>query len=616
MKPDFALSLSFEGISLLYRQNSSWANVGYVNLAAENLAEQLEQLNSKGQRVSGGPLRSKIVIPNEQIRYIVVVYTEQEAASSLQVEAALTGATPYAVSDLVYDWELHASQLYIAAVARETLDEAEQFANLHKFNPVRFVATPAQNTLQREIDFGACASASSLLPARTKVETDKTIIKVSGHVIDPNPPVVQKPLQAPLLRAQKFGSGTPTDLATKNNLTTAHLAGVSAIDSQRTAVFSSDLKLSPALLVTNFAADDTPQSRLPNLILTLGTVLMLSGIAAWMFVLGGASSGFLQTENHQEKVPIIDTNTAESSTVPSSDDTLNATATNDIERSTGAEIFVASDSEAEDDLILLDGALPFAQGPTKITDEQAKIRYAATGIWLKAPTPPALGKTLISEDLYAASIDREILSYDAIALPARPLGRTDRSPKKQSDPPRFGQTFQLNADGLVIATVEGALSPDGYFIYLGKPEKLPPKRIDITSVSDPVLLKMAKVRPRLRPNDLAETGERLKLGGRTKAELALLRPRLRPATLTLDSQSDEVSSAIASVANSLIPKLRPTKLKDSISKDTQKPKPESLANNATVAQKATLVKALNLRKVNLIGVYGTSSNRRALVRLS
>ena len=103
MKPDFALSLSFEGIGLLYRQNSSWANVGYVDLAAENLPEQLEQLNSKGQRVSGQPLRSKIVIPNEQIRYIVVVYTEQEVATSLQVEAALTGATPYAVSDLVYD---------------------------------------------------------------------------------------------------------------------------------------------------------------------------------------------------------------------------------------------------------------------------------------------------------------------------------------------------------------------------------------------------------------------------------------------------------------------------------------------------------------------------------
>jgi hypothetical protein len=615
MKPDFALSLSFEGIGLLYRQNSSWANVGYVDLATENLPEQLEQLNSKGQRVSGRSLRSKIVIPNEQIRYIVVVYTEQEVATSLQVEAALTGATPYAVSDLVYDWDLHAGQLYIAAVARETLEEAEQFANLHKFNPVRFVATPAQNTLKREIDFGACASAKGLLAAGTTVEIDKNIIKVSGHVIDPNPPVVPKPLPAPPPRVHKFGDATPTDPAVKNNLTTAHLAGVSATDSQRTPVFSSDLKLSPALLVTNFAADDTPQSRLPNLILTLGTVLLLSGIAAWMFALGGAGGGFLQTED-QEQGPIAEISTAEVSTVPDAGDALNVTPLNDVEPSDGADDFATSDGEAEDDLILLDGALPFAQGPTQITDQQAKIRYAATGIWLKAPVPPTPSVSIISGDLYAASIDREILSYDAIALPVRPLSRTDRSPKQQSNPPRFGQTFQLNTDGLVIGSVEGTLSPDGYFVYLGKPEKIPPKRVDIAPVTDPVLLRMAKVRPRLRPTDLAETGKPLQLGGRIKSELALLRPRLRPPTLTITPQSAEFSSALESVASSPVPKLRPKKVENTAAQEAKKPKPASLAKNATVAQKATLVKALNLRKVNLIGVYGTSSNRRALVRLS
>ena len=615
MKPDFALSLSFEGIGLLYRQNSSWAKVGYVDLASENLSEQLEQLNSKGQRVSGRPLRSKIVIPNEQIRYIVVVYTEQEVATSLQVEAALTGATPYAVSDLVYDWELHAGQLYIAAVARETLEEAEQFSNLHKFNPVRFVATPAQNTLQREIDFGACASAKGLLAAGTTVEIDKDIIKVSGNVIDPNPPVVPKPLPAPPPRVQKIDVATPTDPAVKNNLTTAHLAGVSATDSQRAPVFSSDLKLSPALLVTNFAAEDTPQSRLPNLILTLGTVLLLSGIAAWMFALGGAGGGFLRTED-QGQGPIAETSTAEVLTVPDAGDALNANPLSDVEPSTGADNFATSENEAEDDLILLNGALPFAQGPTKITTQQAKIRYAKTGIWMKAPIPPTPSMSIISEDLYAASIDREILSYDAIALPVRPLSHTDRSPKQQSDPPRFGQTFQLNTDGLVIASVEGTLSPDGYFVYLGNPEKMPPKRFDIAPVTDPVLMRMAKVRPRLRPTDLAKTIEQLQLGGRIKSELALLRPRLRPATLSIPPQSAEVSSALASVANSLVPKLRPKKVENTADQEAKKPKPASLAKSATVAQKATLVKVLNLRKVNLIGVYGTSSNRRALVRLS
>ena len=81
MKPDFALSLSFEGISLLNRQKTGWSHVGYVDLAAENLSDHLEKLNAKAKRIADGTVYSKIVIPNEQIRYIVVVYTEQQDAS-------------------------------------------------------------------------------------------------------------------------------------------------------------------------------------------------------------------------------------------------------------------------------------------------------------------------------------------------------------------------------------------------------------------------------------------------------------------------------------------------------------------------------------------------------
>jgi len=41
-----------------------------------------------------------------------------------------------------------------------------------------------------------------------------------------------------------------------------------------------------------------------------------------------------------------------------------------------------------------------------------------------------------------------------------------------------------------------------------------------------------------------------------------------------------------------------------------------IPSSASVAQAATARNAVNLRQVNLIGVYGSPSNRRALVRLS
>ena len=40
-----------------------------------------------------------------------------------------------------------------------------------------------------------------------------------------------------------------------------------------------------------------------------------------------------------------------------------------------------------------------------------------------------------------------------------------------------------------------------------------------------------------------------------------------------------------------------------------------IPSKASVARQATVKNAINLRKVNLIGVYGKPSNRRALVRM-
>ena len=612
MKPDFALSLSFEGVGLLYRQKGSWANVGYVDLAADNLNEQLSQLKQKGQRVSGGTFYSKLVIPNEQIRYIVVVYSEQKSATDLQVETALTGATPYSVSDLVYDWEIRAGQLYIAAVAKETLEEAEQFACKYSFNPVRFVATPAQNTLQREIDFGTCRAAESLLPTGIKTIRDKAVITISGQVSDPTIKTRSRQLTMVSPAADRMDEVCPpkepikSEALSKNNLTTGHFAGVSDSKPYRGSTEPDDLTVSPALLVTNFASEDMPRSSTPNLILTLGSVLLLSGIAVWMFALTG--SGFLPshkrlTDTGAQKT--IVSNTEDMLGTSSQLPRLGASKSHDID---------FPDDEAAADLFMLEGSLPFAEGPIRISEEQAKVHHAASGVWLRAPPTPDPGQNLFADDLYAASIDLKILSHDAVALPFPPSKRVDIAPKQQADPPNFGQTFKLNSLGLVVATKGGSPSPEGYMVYLGKPKIISPARVENMSVFDPDIGQLAKRRPLLRPINLVDNAERLQLGGRTRAELKLLRPKLRPASLRDTATTFETNLASANATRT--PKLRPIDLQAASSEPESRPRAVSLANNATVAQKATLIKALDLRKVNLIGVYGTSSNRRALVRLS
>ena len=46
MKPNFALSLSFEGIRLLHRASDGWRQVGEVAVDAEDMAAQLAALRS------------------------------------------------------------------------------------------------------------------------------------------------------------------------------------------------------------------------------------------------------------------------------------------------------------------------------------------------------------------------------------------------------------------------------------------------------------------------------------------------------------------------------------------------------------------------------------------
>ena len=104
MKPNFALSLSFEGIRLLHRASDGWRQVGEVAVDAEDMAAQLAALRSTATALEPSGLRSKLLIPNDQIKYMTIDTAGlSDQARREQAEVALDGATPYAVEDLVFD---------------------------------------------------------------------------------------------------------------------------------------------------------------------------------------------------------------------------------------------------------------------------------------------------------------------------------------------------------------------------------------------------------------------------------------------------------------------------------------------------------------------------------
>ncbi|MEC7258047.1 MAG: hypothetical protein VXW58_09525, partial [Pseudomonadota bacterium] len=183
MKPEFALSLSFEGITLLHRSGSGWRHVGDVLLDAPDLRGELAALRAKARLLSDDRLTTKLILPNDQIRYLSVETGSFEGDARREiVRAALEGATPYSVSELVFDTSPEGRTTHVAAVAKETLEEAAGFASEHKFNPIGFVAVPGDQPFLGEPWFGTPEGVRA-----NTVEPDGIAVVVIGPAIYPEP---------------------------------------------------------------------------------------------------------------------------------------------------------------------------------------------------------------------------------------------------------------------------------------------------------------------------------------------------------------------------------------------------------------------------------------------
>ena len=187
MTPNFALSLSFEGIRLLHRVPGGWHVVGEVAPDADDLAGGLADLRQKAMALESGPVHTKLIIPADQIKFITI---DTAQTSEEDITAALDGATPYAVDELEIDFDRTGGRTYIAAVAKETLEEAEAFAFEHKFEPVAFVAEPEPLTFRGEIFFGPTDTATKNGLAE-KVSRENELMSIVGSATLREPEIVE-----------------------------------------------------------------------------------------------------------------------------------------------------------------------------------------------------------------------------------------------------------------------------------------------------------------------------------------------------------------------------------------------------------------------------------------
>lgn len=786
MKPDFALTLSFEGISLLRRVEHGWARVGDVALDASDLRGALAALRSEADLLSPVAGQVKLVIPNEQIKYLSIPDTGQTGdALQNDIRAALDGATPYSVDELHFDWAQASGAIQIAAVATETLEEAENFAANHHFDPVCFVAKAAEGDFSGEVFFGTANHWSGPAPERDsqaivvveappKVEvedqtsepieetttdkefpdddpsTDDAIAADTGDASEaealspgaadsdaPAPvnaeptvlpsPIVQPPeapptpsfasirasrevpeqaappmapsigtietpaaprfklggarkstrdtdITAPVLQdeaiedtAERKGFGffsrrkaatpeappatekpvppltspeaEPPQSPAKRHDPEPARAAVARIAAMRAGRKQEPTQTAPVqderARMTVFGARTEPQiggkPRFLGLMLTSALLIFLLAVAAWASVfLDEGLSRFFDRENDTPSIarlPDVELLPLDGSvTSASEDDGVQFAALDVIDPSSDAA----------------DGLSDVLPPPAALTPDEADARYAATGIWQRSPEAPATPTQTTLDDLYVASIDGRVQQFDAVALPGTDMLRNDQTYLSQPNPAAPGTRFELDDRGLVIATPEGAVNPDGVRIFTGLPPVVPPLRtpVEITPAAPTdgqstavIAPELEQFRPRPRPDGLIEGNERAQLAGRTLAELAALRPAARPDTLKAEEELSQPDATQFAVAQSVAPVTRPRNFGQIVARareQTQTAPAEvtqvaavaprtvqpSIPSTASVARQATVANAINLRRINLIGVYGKPSNRRALVRLS
>lgn len=293
-----------------------------------------------------------------------------------------------------------------------------------------------------------------------------------------------------------------------------------------------------------------------------------------------------------------------------------------------------------------------------------------TQILTEAPFPGPVSDDDVaetSEEIYIASIESPALASDAIALPGSQAFMADGLPAVGAAPaPAVAPEAEAPA---AVAALEPAEESPAPALPEPAPEVSAPSATDEAArlaLEDTPEAESGLPRPtafaealsdrapRARPTAFVEVIERQIFNGLTRDQLATRRPPARPesAQIAATEAAEPAPASELAVETSLAPRERPAgfdrlvaaalvqseadRLTASLDYETPdtsgaieaaleadsepEPRPQdtprlAIPSNASVARQATIEDAISLNKVNLVGVYGTPADRRALVRL-
>lgn len=288
--------------------------------------------------------------------------------------------------------------------------------------------------------------------------------------------------------------------------------------------------------------------RFLGLALTLILLLCLAAVAAWSsYYLASWTADAPATEG-----------TADASDLPAPEDEMLADMQDpadfaDPATDTAAgEPAVDAPVTAEPDVAAADLPPP-ASEPAPRTGVTAEISVG------NAPNPEP------QDEILLATMDAPPIAPDPLSLP-QPDARGDPQPAAPPAPPPFGTVYQFDADGMIVPTPEGIITPEGVLLIAGKPPLVPAARPQTLlavvpdpalTVVDPTLTANLPVdpalvgkRPKVRPASIAPLvtpDDDAALAPAADSRFAGLRPRLRPAEVLAAGDTARLASASASL---------------------------------------------------------------------
>lgn len=679
--PLVSLDLSFDGIALLHLVGSEWLEQARIDLSVTDLNAAMAPLLQQAGALGDNTHAVQLFIPSEQIKFLDFDHDQSWDRLALieHILAHLNGATPYSLDELRYDFCVQEGKVYVAAIAIETLEEAESFVRAYGFDPVGCLSRPDTQTYPHMPYFGlADDPVGRMTPPTATVEHATNASDAPAQDDDAVPEPEQDETPPIVFSTLRSDDTAVTENTTSTLIAQDHSARTDAAQSLASdapsdatgpvAIFFSRRKPKPAATPRDekrtapviIPSPRTPSADLRNDAekLTMfgkrtGQVgqdsgrnvskPVLAAALALLVLAGGAFAYFMSSG------PEVDTTIADLTPVPADQmttlpDTPVAISLPPQDRAIRPQLGQDNNAPVVDQT----GPAPLtpaAPPPSVVySDQELQRIYAATGIWPSAPAMPATDEPKPLGDVYVASIDPTIIPHDAAALVTDTADFGDQYRPNSRPPAPAGTVFELDDLGLVKASPDGALAPDGHLVYLGKPSVVPPLRPEqgeadssVIDLQKPILSSTGRplidLRPKLRP----ETNLAQDQAEAANDALRLLRPRAKPASIEeiaaeatqTAPQTESVAALDEGLQEVLKPKARPKGL--DTSKPTQRvvaaPEDEgdeasapttapNIPTNAKVSREATLKNAIKLNRVNLLGVYGSGSKKRALIRLS